>query len=93
MALSIPAPHDPDAVLDYSVTWADWLPEGDTIAESTWKDLDPALSMTKSGHTADRATAWFTGGEPGTTAEATNHIKTAQGREDDRTIRLKIKEQ
>lgn len=26
----------PDAVLDYSIFWGDWLPSGDSISDATW---------------------------------------------------------
>ena len=27
---------DPEAALDYLISWSDWLPSGDTISTSSW---------------------------------------------------------
>ena len=58
--------HDPDAILDYAVDWADWLAEasGDTLSSCTW---------TVTGGTATLANA-ATGGTP-----ATSHAGTLTG--------------
>lgn len=89
--------HDPNAVLDYTENWEDWLPPGDTIVDATITFADPANTMT-----LDRArvispdgfnvTGWITGGRPNATENATYHIVTAQGREDDRTLYFKVKD-
>lgn len=84
---------DPDAVLDYKVDWSAWLPTGDTIVASTWTvpvgitQATPPPSFTDS-----TATIWLSGGTLGDTHEIVNHVTTAQGRQDDRTIRVVIRE-
>ncbi|KLO31578.1 hypothetical protein ABW16_01705 [Mycolicibacter heraklionensis] len=41
----------PSAKLDYTVDWAKWLPDGDTIAESEWsvENLTPPVALTLVG--------------------------------------------
>ena len=44
------------------------------------------------GHTDTVVTAWLSGGEPGEHYSLTCHITTNQARQDDRTIKLTIKQ-
>ncbi len=81
---------DPDAVLDYTVNWSDWLtPIADTIVTSTWVP-DTSLTVVSSSHSASSATAFVSGGVLDTEVLLTNRITTAGGRTDDRSITLKI---
>lgn len=97
---------DPDAVLDYDWPWADngWLPTGDTISTAVFtvynsagdtipaEDTDPVV-VDSSSHTDTNATAWLSGGQAAYSPYLiTCHIVTADGREDDRTLKLKIAE-
>lgn len=83
--------HDPDAVLDYAVDWSDWLATGETITTSTWT-VPTGIEETTPPPSTDGsvATIWMTGGTAGTRYALTNHIVTSAGREDDRTIYLKV---
>jgi len=103
MALTIKDAHDPDARLDYEINWGPfvdelgetqpgWLYEDDVIVSSTWKDATGGLAIDTDSHTDTHAKVWLTGGTPGETGSVTNHVTTAAGREDDRTLRIKIKE-
>lgn len=78
---------DVDAVLDYTVDWSAWL-DGDTISTSTW-EADDGITIDSDTNTATTATVWLSGGTLGATYRITNHIVTAAGREDDRTITVK----
>jgi len=82
---------DPDAVLDYSVNWVDWLPEGDAIATSTWT-AETGITIDSDSNTSTAATVWLSGGTEGVRYSVTNHIVTDDGREDDRTLEIIIKE-
>lgn len=82
---------DPDAVLDYAVDWTEWLTEGETITDSTWLVPD-GLTEDSASHTTSRATVWLAGGTAGTRYAVTNRITTDQGRTDDRTITIDVKE-
>ena len=79
---------DPSAILDYQVNWTDWLTT-DTIASSTWTVPD---GITKVTDVTDdtKATIWLSGGTVGKRYTITNRIVTAGGRQDERSITIKI---
>lgn len=79
---------DPDAVLDYQADWSDWLGD-DTISSSAWSSGE-GISVDSSSSTDTTATVWLSGGVSGTNYEVVNHITTVDGREDDRTILIKV---
>jgi hypothetical protein len=84
---------DPDAVLDYPFDWTAWLPEGDTIATATGAIVGTAvLDSCDVDGDGLIVTPFVSGGAAGETCTLTVHIVTTEGREDDRTIYLKIKE-
>jgi hypothetical protein len=82
---------DPQAVLDYSYDWTQWLTDvSDHIVAATVVGTDVVVdSWAFDGFIV---TAWLSGGTLGAKAEAVCHIVTAGGREDDRTLFLKIKD-
>lgn len=77
---------DPNAVLDYSIDWSDWL-DTDTISTSTWT---VPTGLTKGTDTTSTTvtTVWLSGGTAGTTYEILNRITTAGGRTQDKTVKL-----
>ena len=81
---------DPDAVLDYQIDWSDWL-DSDTISTSAWT-VPTGLTEDSDSNTTTTATVWLSGGTAGTSYSVINHIVTAAGREDDRTITIKCRE-
>ena len=83
---------DPDAVLDYAIDWdTNWL-DGDTISASTWAITGPdsSLVVDSESETTAITTVWLSGGTLGRTYSVTNHIVTASGRADDRTITVTV---
>ncbi len=84
---------DPDAELDYTIDWSQWLVSGDTISTSTWT-VPAGLTQGTNGtsNTTTTATIWITGGTVATPYDLRNRIVTAGGRTDDRTIRFTIQE-
>lgn len=86
---------DPNAVLDYTLDWSEWLePLTDTIAS-----VSVAVSGVTLDHTTNNGTSvtiWVAGGTVGTRGEARVRITTvgtgARPRTDDRTVYFKIKE-
>ena len=82
---------DPQALLDYGFDWSTWLGT-DTIASSTWvvSGEDALLSVESSSHSSSGTTVWLSGGTLGVSYAVTNHIVTADGREDDRTMEINI---
>lgn len=83
---------DPDAILDYSINWSSWLVTGDTITTSTWTAED-GITIDDDSNTTTATTVWLSGGTVGESYSVTNHIVTEDGREDDRTITILVREQ
>ena len=86
---------DPDATLDYSMDWSDWLAQGDALATQEWRvstiagDASP-MSVTSSslnGVTAT-TTAIVTGGTAGNTYTLTCKVTTDGGLTDERYFRI-----
>lgn len=81
---------DPDAVLDYSWDWSDWL---DDISDSTAtaQVLVPA-GLTKGSEViaGPIVTVWLSGGVPGLTHVVTCRLTTVDGRTEDRSISLYV---
>ena len=80
---------DPDAVLDYGLDWSNWLASGETISSSSWV-VETGLTKDSSSNTTTTATVWLSGGTAGRTYRITNSIVTSTGREDDRSILIKV---
>lgn len=90
---------DPDAVLDYSEDWTNYLAPGETINTSTWAieggDTNPpvttalAISGTPS-LVGNIATAFVSGGTKGQVYTLRNRIVTNQGRTDDRSWAIRV---
>jgi hypothetical protein len=84
---------DKDAKLDYGVDWSAWLGT-DTIVASTWTVEGPgsALILSDDDFSPTITSFWLDGGTTGQSYTLTNHITTAAGREDDRSITVSIAE-
>ena len=84
---------DPEAVLDYTIDWTDWLIDSDTIIASTWT---VPVGITKNSDAISEneslTTIWLSNGIVGTNYSLVNHITTSEGRQDDRTIIIRIRE-
>ena len=81
---------DPSAVLDYTIDWSDWL-DSDTISTSTWT-VPTGLTEDSDTNTTTTATVWLSSGTAGTQYTVINHIVTAGGREDDRSIYIMVED-
>ncbi len=98
--MSFVVTKDPNAVLDYGLDWSEDLADGDTISASAWtvtSPADPTLVVGSTGlfvpsHTSTTTTVWLSGGTAGVTYKVTNHVTTAESRQDDRTLTVKCKE-
>lgn len=98
---------DPEADLDYGFDWSEWLAVEDltaspavaaeTITASTWTlppdPTSPAVGLAEesSSHNGVATTIWLTGGVDGEDYVITNHIVTSAGREDDRSLKIKVR--
>ena len=89
---SSPFVKDPNAVLDYTWDWADWLSGiGDTILTATVTTDDIALTLVSAAQVSSgtKVIAFLSGGVAGKTYRATCHVFTSASpiaRQDDRTI-------
>ncbi|QLF83838.1 hypothetical protein SEA_MOOSEHEAD_27 [Gordonia phage Moosehead] len=89
---------DPNAKLDYGIDWTDWLKQrngsADQITDSTWTITGPdtALIQTDSSFSTTQTGVWLSAGTNGGTYSVTNHVTTAAGREDDRTLTIAVKQ-
>lgn len=88
---------DPNAIMDFGVTWAAWLASmSDTLATSAWSILTaatiPALVIDTNTSNTTIATVWLSGGLLGTRYALLNRVTTAGGRTNDRTIYVLIRE-
>lgn len=85
---------DPDATLDYLFDWTQYLaPITDTITDAEFiVDTPLVLDRQELDPDGKIAVAWISGGTVGETHRVTCRITTAEGRIDDRSIFLKIKE-
>jgi hypothetical protein len=82
---------DPEAVLDYYIDWDPWL-AGDTIVDSDWVVTTGTVTLSDPAVLGGVTQVWASGGVAGEMADLTNHITTAEGREDERTVRLKLQD-
>jgi hypothetical protein len=88
---------DPNAILDYSFDWTEWLAAAstppDTIANAQFQLLGTSnATIVSQAFNAQKATAFVSGGLVGENIGLRCRITTAAGRVDDRTVYLKIKE-
>lgn len=81
---------DPNAILDYGFDWSDWLIT-DTIATSTWA-VPSGLVLEDEAYDNTTAVIWLSGGTLGQTYRVTNTIITNNGRQEDRTLIVIMKE-
>ena len=79
---------DPQAILDFKIDWSGWLGT-DTIATSTWT-VPTGITQSAATNTTTAAIIWLSGGTLDTSYDLVNHITTAGGRSDDRTITITI---
>lgn len=81
---------DPNAVLDYTVDWTDWLtPVADVIVSVEWVP-STGITVVSSSSTSTTATAFCSGGVPDADEFVTCRITMAGGRTDDRTINFSM---
>lgn len=83
---------DPSAVLDYIFDWSRWLEPNDAIASATFAVDDSSLVVHSSAHDIQTATVWLTGGTMWETYKVTCSIETTQGRTDQRSMLITLKD-
>ncbi|MBA3667763.1 MAG: hypothetical protein H0W65_08575 [Sphingomonas sp.] len=84
---------DPLASLDYSVDWGSDYLDADGLAASSWT-VEPieagGVTVVSSEFGPLFATVTVSGGVPGRLYRLTNHVTTAGGYEDSRSIMLRV---
>lgn len=80
---------DPDAILDYTVDWLNWLCL-DTIVTGTWI-VPSGITKVTSTITTTTSTVWLSGGSVDHSYDLINRINTSGGRTDDRTISIMVR--
>ncbi len=84
---------DPDASVDYTIDWSGGYLSGETVTASNWS-VDPAeaggieLLADTASDTGTNVT--LTGGLKGHLYRVTNRITTSAGRQDDRSLLIRI---
>lgn len=84
---------DPEAALDYSIDWGSEYLGADGLAASGWSvdpDEAPGLNIVSSSFGPLIATVEASGGVPGRLYRLTNQVTTAGGREDRRSIMVRV---
>ncbi|WP_150187556.1 hypothetical protein [Streptomyces venezuelae] len=81
---------DPDAALDWVWDWSEWLASGETIVTSAFT-VSAGLDLDSHSFNSNSATAWLSGGTPGTPYLVSNRITTSEDRTDERSITIRVK--
>ena len=83
--------HDPQAKLVYGFDWVDWLADGDSIVTSTWAG-EAGITIGASEIDGTETRVLISGGTDKENYRITNHVVSALGHEDDRSILLKVRQ-
>jgi hypothetical protein len=83
---------DPAAKLDYGFDWAAWLGT-DTITASEWSVAPAGPVLSGETFDANSTSVFMAGGTVGNSYTLSNKITTAAGRIDERSIKIKVKDQ
>jgi len=82
---------DPEAVLDYTFDWSDWLATGETISSYT-VTVPTGITKDSDSQADGVVTVWLSGGTAGTNYRVECKIVTSAGRTDERSIWIKAVE-
>lgn len=84
---------DPSAVLDYGIDWGRQYLEGDLLAESSWS-VEPVevngVEVLATSFDDRSSRVKLGGGIAGRVYRIRNHVVTAMGREDSRSLVLRV---
>lgn len=93
MSFTFDAPFkDPDSTLDYSMDWADWLKDGESLSAQAVTVSPAGLTITNVGRTGSVVNWRAAGGEVGRTYFVTVRVTTSTGQIDDRTVRIRLRQ-
>lgn len=77
-------------VSDYTITWSDRIPAGDTITASTWSG-DTGLTLSDPSFTDNTTTIWVAGGDASFLYRVVNTVTTTQGRIAERKLLIRVR--
>ena len=86
---------DPDAILDFAFDWSTWLDSGTSESIDDYTiEISPSGELTKDsdGETDGIVTVWLSAGDAGETYSLRCEIETSDGRTDERTMIIKVRE-
>jgi hypothetical protein len=83
-------PKDPQATLRHSISWADWLQNGETITAQSM--TSPAgITVDQVAQATGAVSYRISGGAAGTDYVVTCQITTSQGRIDERSVLYRVR--
>lgn len=88
---------DPDAILDYSFDWSDWLQAGETISSRVTEVVSdaedpPDLTIDSDQESGGIVTVWLSGGTALVAYSVRCEIETSGNRTDERTMIIRVEE-
>jgi hypothetical protein len=82
---------DPDAKLDYGFDWSPWLESGETISTSAWT-VPTGLTDSDESYDGDSTKIWLSGGTVDEDYIVANKIITSDGRIDERSFKVMVRQ-
>lgn len=82
---------DPAAHKPYFFDWSQWLWEGEVVTAHTI-DVPAGLTLTSTTASSTVVTAWLSGGDAGADYSVVCRVTTDQGREDERTLVVRVRD-
>ena len=82
---------DPAAHLDFVFDWSDWLVDGDAIDSAT-VTAGTGITVTGTSIVGSTVVPWLSGGTVGKNYAVTCQVTTTDGRIDERTITIRVRE-
>ena len=82
---------DPDAKLDYTFDWSEWLESDDSISTAAWT-VPEGLTKTADSFDNQTVTIWLSGGSDWTDYHVICEVETTNGRIDQRKLLVCVRE-
>jgi hypothetical protein len=82
---------DPNAVLDYRWDWSSWLAASEVISSHS-AIVEAGITVDSSSNSTTAVTIWLSGGTEGQAYTVTARIVTNQGRTEDSSIRINVRQ-
>ncbi len=82
---------DPDSRLDFGLDWTPWITGGDRIVEATWT-ISPHATLDGPDHDDTGAMVFVSGLTAGVEYRLRCRVRTTDGRQDARSVRLECRD-